>query len=54
MHVGSILQQVLHSADPVEAGSKMEGSGKPPLGVTTIDGVGGTETLQEHKPINNS
>ena len=45
MDVSSVLKQVLHGADPVEAGSKVERSGVASLRVTTVDIVWCAMTL---------
>lgn len=46
MDVSTILEQVLYSADPVEASGKVERSGVPPLRVTAVDVVWRAQTLE--------
>lgn len=46
MDVRSILKQVLHSADPVEAGSKVKRGGIAALRVTAVDIVRRAQTLE--------
>ncbi len=43
--IGSILQQILHGIDSVEAGSEMEWGREAAFSIAAVDVVGRTQTL---------